>query len=108
MRLKVSSAKRRPFCLGLNVLINYDSGYWLYSMTAIQLRMSLFSFLPGDTIYTDSIVNLKSKNIFTENELLMYSKTYRIFKGNELHNTISRPVFQTKNIILLVRKTVFE
>ena len=26
-RLKVSSAKRRPFCLGLNVLINVDSEY---------------------------------------------------------------------------------
>ena len=26
MRLKVSSAKRRPFCLGLNVLTNYNGG----------------------------------------------------------------------------------
>ena len=45
MRLKVSSGKRRPFCLGLNVLII------IYRVTAIWLRERVNSLWPSDATW---------------------------------------------------------
>ena len=45
MRLKVSSAKRRPFCLGLNVLIVNDEGYEDPELFALSIKRGTFSLL---------------------------------------------------------------
>ena len=50
MRLKVSSAKRRPFCLGLNVLINWDWTRWVEwnpSLLDYRGRLPPPALLPG-------------------------------------------------------------
>ena len=45
MRLKVSSAKRRPFCLGLNVLIVNDEGCEDPELFALSSKRGTFSLL---------------------------------------------------------------
>ena len=70
MRLKVSSAKRRPFCFGLNVLIT-------------KLKSSSYFKLTKDTLFIPLIVELLST--FCE----LFVQEWTMYVENVLHVTIS-------------------
>ena len=52
MRFKVSSAKRRPFCLGLNVLTTYDTlGWSFYQSSAYHPRIYYADHVTADGMF---------------------------------------------------------
>ena len=73
MRLKVSSAKRRPFCLGLNelnhiwnlgMMSNYIIRYWISSLVSANIRNTRFKWILLIRGYIHALMNLIMKIYF--------------------------------------------
>ena len=59
----MSSAKRRPFCLGLNLLNSSDLYYWLLLVTpATDVRVHVVSSTTGTPRKEDDSQQIKGKN----------------------------------------------
>ena len=115
MRLKVSSAKRRPFCPGLNVLI-----YVIWTSTIVNVKrkywyichrnICIFTFIAEKLTFARYLLQ------FTDIEALKYNakefmscEKYLIFKIGRI---IADMIYQFRILyfsnILLVKNSVFE
>ena len=69
MRLKVSSAKQRPFCLGLNVLINP-------SVSDRDYPLNQYLRILGQRLFCDSDGGYYATMIWTQDVFLLFSQVF--------------------------------